>query len=161
MIAIDETTILMKRSKRRSSSPFRSSLAATVVRPECDDDEGICQKFVLHVQSLCFAYLKNLLPPSSSWLRSTSLATRKTILHMRRFLWKTDDLMEISHREARAFHKLLEIFKNVCRNFSKSSSKNNQHLLFVSKVAQKLLEKTKTFLVLFWNMQMVQQKLDF
>ena len=45
--------------------------------------------------------------------------------------------MEISHREARAFHKLLEIFKNVCRNFSKSSSKNNQHLLFVSKVARK------------------------
>ena len=44
--------------------------------------------------------------------------------------------MEISHREARAFHKLLEIFKNVCRNFSKSSSKNNQHLLFVSKVAR-------------------------
>ena len=53
--------------------------------------------------------------------------------------------MEISHREARAFHKLLEIFKNVCRNFSKSSSKNNQHLLFVSKVAQKLLEKNKNF----------------
>ena len=44
--------------------------------------------------------------------------------------------MEISHREARAFHKLLEIFKKVCRNFSKSSSKNNQHLLFVSKVAR-------------------------
>ena len=123
MIAIDETTILMKRSKRRSSSPFRSSLAATVVRPECDDDEGICQKFVLHVQSLCFAYLKNLLPPSSSWFRSTSLTTRKTILYMRRFLWKTDDLMEIYHREARAFHKLLEIFQNVSRNFSKSSSK--------------------------------------
>ena len=34
--------------------------------PVGDDDEGICQKFVLHVQSFCFAYLKNLLPPSSS-----------------------------------------------------------------------------------------------
>ena len=40
----------------------------------------------------------------------------------------------------RAFHKLLEIFQNVSRNFSKRCSKNNQKLLFVMKVAQKLLE---------------------
>ena len=143
MIAIDETTILMKRSKRRSSSPFRSSLAATVVRPECDDDEGICQKFVLHVQSLCFAYLKNLLPSSSSWLRSTSLTTRKTILYMRRFLWKTDDLMEIYHREARAFHKLLEIFQNVSRNFSKVAQKQST-LAFRLESCSKVEKKDKT-----------------
>ena len=41
---------------------------------------------------------------------------------------------------------LLEIFQNVSRYFSKICSKNNQKLLFVTKVAQKLLEKTKTFL---------------
>ena len=41
----------------------------------------------------------------------------------------------------RAFHKLLEIFQKVSRNFSKSCSnvaqKNNQKLLFVTKVARK------------------------
>ena len=52
--------------------------------------------------------------------------------------------MEIYHREARAFHELLEIFQNVSRNFSKLKElKNNQHLLFVLKVAQKLKKKTK------------------
>ena len=45
-----------------------------------------------------------------------------------------------------AYHKLLEIFQKVSWNFSKSCSKNNQKLLFVTKVAQKLLEKKKTFL---------------
>ena len=50
----------------------------------------------------------------------------------------------------KAFHKLLEIFQKVSRNFSKSCSKvakkkNNQKLLFaLTKVAQKLLKKTKT-----------------
>ena len=43
----------------------------------------------------------------------------------------------------RAFHKLLEIFQTVSRDFSRSCSKNNQKLLFVTKVAQKLLEKKK------------------
>ena len=42
----------------------------------------------------------------------------------------------------------LEIFQKVSRNFSKSCSKNDQKLLFVTKVAQKLLEKTKTFFAL-------------
>ena len=46
----------------------------------------------------------------------------------------------------RAFHKLLEIFQTVSRDFSRSCSKNNQKLLFVTKVAQKLLEKKKTSL---------------
>ena len=49
-----------------------------------------------------------------------------------------------------AFRKLLEIFQNVSRNFSKnlrkSCSKNHQNLLFVTKVAKKLLEK-KLFLL--------------
>ena len=49
----------------------------------------------------------------------------------------------------KAFHKLLEIFQKVSRNFSKSCSKvakkNNQKLLLaLTKVAQKLLKKTKT-----------------
>ena len=44
---------------------------------------------------------------------------------------------------SRAFHKLLEIFQTVSRDFSRSCSKNNQKLLFVTKVAQKLLEKNK------------------
>ena len=39
----------------------------------------------------------------------------------------------------------LEIFQKVSRNFSKSCSKNDQKLLFVTKVAQKLLEKNKNF----------------
>ena len=39
---------------------------------------------------------------------------------------------------------LLEIFQNVSRYFSKSCSKNNQKLLLVTKITQKLLEKTKT-----------------
>ena len=42
-----------------------------------------------------------------------------------------------------AFHKLLEIFQNVSRNLKKLL-KNNQTLLFVTKNAQKLLEKAKT-----------------
>ena len=50
----------------------------------------------------------------------------------------------ISHTGmCRAFHKLLEIFQTVSRDFSRSCSKNNQKLLFVTKVAQKLLEKNK------------------
>ena len=51
--------------------------------------------------------------------------------------------------QVRAFHKLLEIFQKVSHNFPKSllksCSKNNQKLLFLTKVAQKLLEKTKTY----------------
>ena len=50
----------------------------------------------------------------------------------------------------RAFRKLLEIFQKVSRIFSKNCSKvaqkNNQKLLFVTKVAQKMLQKAKTFL---------------
>ena len=50
----------------------------------------------------------------------------------------------------RALHKLLEIFQKAARNFSKSCSKFAQKtikssLVFVSNVAQKLFEKTKTF----------------
>ena len=40
-------------------------------------------------------------------------------------------------------HKLLEIFQKVSSKFSKSCSKNNQKLLFVTKVAR----KNKTFSV--------------
>ena len=50
----------------------------------------------------------------------------------------------------RALHKLLKIFQTVSRNLSKSCSKvakkKNQKLLFVTKVAQKLLAETKAVL---------------
>ena len=50
----------------------------------------------------------------------------------------------------RAFHKLHEIFHKLSRNFKKTCSKfahkNKQKLLFVTKVAQKLLEKYKDVL---------------
>ena len=49
----------------------------------------------------------------------------------------------------RAFHKLLEIFQKVFRNFSKSCSnvaqKNHQKLLFVTKVDQTLSVKQSLF----------------
>ena len=43
------------------------------------------------------------------------------------------------------FHKLFQIFQKVARNFSKSCSKSNQKLLFVSTVDQKMFAETKTF----------------
>ena len=49
-------------------------------------------------------------------------------------------LLQVGKDIHRAFHKLLEIFQNVSRNFSKRCSNNNQKLLFVMKVAQKLFE---------------------
>ena len=46
----------------------------------------------------------------------------------------------------RAFHMLLDISRNFSKTFLKNYLKNIQKLLFVTKVAQTLLEKTKTFL---------------
>ena len=43
------------------------------------------------------------------------------------------------------FHQLFQIFQKVARNFSKSCSKSNQTLLFVSTVDQKTFAETKTF----------------
>jgi len=54
--------------------------------------------------------------------------------------------------QPRAFHKLPEIFQRVSPLFLKkvleSCLKNNQKLLFVTKVAQKLFHKTKSS---FWS----------
>ena len=56
----------------------------------------------------------------------------------------------------KAFHKLFEIFQKVSRNFSKRCSKvakkSNQKFLFaLTKVAQKLLKKAKTFGLMLKN----------
>ena len=56
-------------------------------------------------------------------------------------------LNRILNADIRAFHKLLEIFQKVSRNFSKSCSKNNRELLFERKVVQKLLEKNKNLFI--------------
>ena len=51
----------------------------------------------------------------------------------------------------RVFHKLREIFQKVAFNFSKkkcskvAEKKNNQKMLFITKAAQMLLGKIKTF----------------
>ena len=51
----------------------------------------------------------------------------------------------------RVFHKLREIFRKVSFNFSKkkcskvAEKKNNQKMLFITKAAQMLLGKIKTF----------------
>ena len=59
-------------------------------------------------------------------------------------------LNQILNADIRAFHKLLEIFQKVSRNFSKSCSKNNRKLVFARKVVQKLLEK-KQKPIYFWS----------
>ena len=67
----------------------------------------------------------------------------------------------ILHSAVRVFHKLLEIFQKVSRNFSKSCSRNNQEVAFVTKVAQKLLEETKTFFALMLKFANCQTKVRF
>jgi len=56
-------------------------------------------------------------------------------------------LNRILNVDIRAFHKLLEIFQKVSRNFSKSCSKSNRELLFERNVVQKLLEKNKNLFI--------------
>ena len=51
---------------------------------------------------------------------------------------------------AKAFHKLLEIFQNVSRNFSKRCPKNNQKWLFVSNESCSKVARKKQKLVLVW-----------
>ena len=67
----------------------------------------------------------------------------------------------ILHSAVRVFHKLLEIFQKVSRNFSKSCSRNNQEIAFVTKVAQTFLEETKTFFGLMLKFANRQTKLRF
>ena len=92
--------------------------------------------------------------PSSPWpLSCFSLVSRARVfpnphLTLGRPVKEADTKSFVSW--GKAFHKFLEIFQKVSRNFSKSCSKivkkkNNQKLLFaLTKVAQKLLKKTKT-----------------
>ena len=49
------------------------------------------------------------------------------------------------HAPSGAFQKLLEIFQNVSCNFSKKLLKKQSKVVFVTKVAEKLLQNTKTF----------------
>ena len=64
-------------------------------------------------------------------------------------------------KEQIILHSAVRIFQNVSRNFSKSCSRNNQDVAFVTEVAQKLLEETKTFFGLMLKYAKWQTKVRF
>ena len=106
MIAIDETPV--SQIKATILLPFQSSLTKTGVRFGYDEGKGICQElcytsrvFAVLIKPVVF-FISSFLT-SLSWLHSISPVTlqRKRVLDMRRFLWKTDDLMENARRKRR------------------------------------------------------------